>query len=398
MGTGTSAPQINVTAGKVYRESAWVKISGQTGRTITFADGFYNSSGTWLGWTSGATVTLAATSGFQYVEDQITAPTGAAYMLGSPRITEGNVAAAESLWIDEVVVAPLRAATMIGAETPDGNCDSSNFSSIDSSIGPLQTCKVFYGPSTPLPAFAGSICDNLPVSVTCVISFKDDSGLASFVSHIPARRNVVLVYWQEPEHTWSGGCPLPTCTGATYVSQFETEADTIRANVTSSNAENVFIASDAEAYQYDATTSTHHNGTSCSYIPPSGNVGSPDFYFMDQYELPPTSDNKNLGNDTAVDVSTETNNWLSCATPNNKPLGVAELGYNCGASTGNNVNTSVTTDNMGKDNTYLGANPDGLPVVLEEYWYDDNVGCKFTLSSAVSEWKSIETQNGGGAN
>jgi hypothetical protein len=315
-------------------------------------------------------------------------------MVGSPRITEGSVSAGETLWVDEVLVVPDRAATIVGAETPDGNCASSNFATINTSIGPLQSCKIFYGSGTPIPSsFSGSICDHLPGNVTCVISFKDggtnDANLKSFVGGIPAGRNVILIYWQEPEHTWSS-------TGASYVAQFETEAIDIRASLTSSNAENVFVASDAEAYQYDATSTTHHKGTDCSFIPPSANSGSPDFYFMDQYEFTAQA-NKNLAQDTNDDVSTETNNWLSCVTPYNHPLGVAEIGYNCngGQSDPNNV---TTTEAMMADNAYLGGNPDGLPTVLYEYWYDNNVGCEFTGSSQVSEWRSIETQNGGGAN
>jgi hypothetical protein len=65
MGTGTSAPQVQVNGGDVYRESAWVKTQGGSGRTVTFADGFYDSSGNWLGWTSGTTVTLATKTGWQ---------------------------------------------------------------------------------------------------------------------------------------------------------------------------------------------------------------------------------------------------------------------------------------------------------------------------------------------
>jgi hypothetical protein len=53
---------------------------------------------------------------------------------------------------------------------------------------------------------------------------------------------------------------------------------------------------------------------------------------------------------------------------------------------------------MAADNTYLAGNPAGLPVVLYEYWWRNNVGCVFTGSSQINEWHSIETQNGGGAN
>jgi hypothetical protein len=389
MGTGTSAPQINVKGGAVYRESAWVKTSGQSGRTVTFADGFYDSGGTWLGWTSGLTVTLAANTGWQYVEDTIRVPANADHMVGSPRITEDNVAANETLWVDEVIVASNRAADLVGAESNDGNC--AQFSTANSAIGPLQSCKIFYDAAKALPSsFAGSTCDSLPPDVTCVISYKvADTNVSNFVGSIPAGKNVILIYWQEPEHTWSG-------TGASFVSEFETQSNEIRAATTTANAENVFVAMDAEAYKYGAVGSGHSNGTDCSFIPPSAYA---DFYFADQYEF--VSTGNNFANDTPdAGANTEWNNWLSCASPRNKPIGVAEVGYNCGQKdgTGSNPNGPTTTQAMASDNNYLGGNPDGLPVVLYEYWWSTNVGCQFTGSSQVNEWKSIETQNGGGAN
>ena len=389
MGTGTGAPQINVTGGNVYRESAWVKTSGQSGRTVTFADGFYDSGGTWLGWTSGQTVTLAAKTGWQYVEDTITVPANANHMVGSPRITEGNVAGSESLWVDEVFVAPNRAADVVGAESSAGDC--AQFSVANSAIGPLQSCKIFYDGAVTLPAsFAGSTCDSLPRNVTCVISYKvADTNVGNFVGSIPAGKNVILIYWQEPEHSWSG-------TGASFVSEFEKQSNEIRAATTTANAENVFVAMDSSNYQYGAAGSGHSNGTGCSFIPPPAYA---DFYFGDQYEHMSTGNN--FANDTPDSgVNTEWNNWLSCVSPQNKPIGVAEVGYNCGQAngTGANPNGATTTQAMAADNNYLGGNPDGLPVVLYEYWWNPNVGCQFTGSSQVSEWQSIETQNGGGAN
>jgi len=389
MGTRTNAPQINVTGGDVYRESAWVKTSGQSGRTVTFADGFYDSSGTWLGWTSGQTVSLAAKAGWQYVEDTITAPANADHMVGSPRITEANVAANESLWVDEVIVAPYRAADLVGAESDDGNC--AQFSTADSTIGPLQSCKIFYDTAHALPSsFTGSVCDSLPANVTCVISYKvADTNVASFVGSIPAGKNVILIYWQEAERSWNG-------TGASFVSAFETQSNEIRAASTTANAENVFVAMDSVAYQYGAVGSGHSNGTDCSFIPPSAYA---DFYFGDQYEF--VSTGNNFANDTPDSgANTEWNNWLSCVSPRNKPIGVAEVGYNCGQKDGNGAqpDNATTTQAMASDNSYLGRNPDGLPVVLYEYWWSHNVGCQFTGSSQVSEWQSIEKQNGGGAN
>jgi hypothetical protein len=58
--------------------------------------------------------------------------------------------------------------------------------------------------------------------------------------------------------------------------------------------------------------------------------------------------------------------------------------------------------------TRLRGEPDGVPVVLWEYWWDTNGdssgNCQFTKggspdgTQAVTQWQANETQNGGGAN
>jgi hypothetical protein len=128
--------QINVTGGDEYRISAWVQTgSAVSGRTVTFALGSYNSSNNWLGWTSGSTVTLSSTTGWQYVSELITEPSTASYVLGSPRLTEAGVSANETLKVDEVLFEPYRAATIIGAEDNSGDCGQ--FSTANTDIGPL---------------------------------------------------------------------------------------------------------------------------------------------------------------------------------------------------------------------------------------------------------------------
>src|SRR5262245_31981240 len=122
---GPAAGQINVSPGFKYRVSAWFKAPASSGRTLTFAMGFFTSSGMWLGWTSSATVSLSASGKWQYASGLITAPASAGYAYGSPRVTETGVAAGEALYMDEVLVEPYRAATLIGAHgenasTPSG--------------------------------------------------------------------------------------------------------------------------------------------------------------------------------------------------------------------------------------------------------------------------------------
>jgi hypothetical protein len=403
MGTGTSAPQVNVTAGDVYRESAWVKAPALSGRTVTFADGFYNSSGTWLGWTSGSTVTLNSAGNWQYVQDLITAPPGAAYMVGSPRITEGGVAAGEALNLDEVLVMPYRAAAVIGAEDGSGDCTA--FSTANSAIGPLQTCKIFYGPSSALPGtYSGSTCAKLPANVTCLISYKVmTTNVASYVGSIPAGRNVILTYWQEPENDSFSYNGLTG--GPAYVAEYESQVNLIRSATTSASRANVFVAMDAMDYQYDQGTS--HNlggaGGACSFIPPSSYV---DFYLSDHYEF--TASGSNMSADSGSQA--EWNGWLGCVKGQAKPIGVAEYGLNCGQSGGNGAepNALSTSEGMAADNSYLKGNPDGLPVAIWEYWWDTNGdpsgNCQFTAggspdgSQAAAQWQANETQNGGGAN
>jgi len=84
----------------------------------------------------------------------------------------------------------------------------------------------------------------------------------------PAALNVISIFWQEPEKTFTGG-------GATYVSDFDSQASLIRSS--DNDAPNIFVAADANGYQYDPGTS--HNlggaGGSCGFTPPSSSV---DFY------------------------------------------------------------------------------------------------------------------------
>ena len=413
MGTGTSAPQVNVTAGDKYRESAWVKAPALSGRTVTFADGFYTASGTWLGWTSGSAVTLKSTGTWQYVEGDITAPATAAYMVGSPRITEAGVAANETLNVDEVLVEPYRAATLIGAEDTSGDCKS--FSAANTAIGPLQSCKVFYNPTTAIPSsWSASTCSDLPADVTCVLAYKDFASASlinDFVSTVPAANPVIFVYYQEPENP-NDSFSYDGKTGASaFVAEFENQASAVHAAVAAYSGPGVFIADDSMDYQY-AAGSDHNDGGaggSCSFIvPASAGTGAPDFYLDDHYAF--TTNGDNLATNTDSQSSQEWDGWLNCVSPQNKPIGLAEYGLNCGQTngTGAEPNALTTSEEMSADNTYLAGEPAGLPVVMWEYWWDTNGyssgDCQFTEggspdgSAAVTQWRANETQNGGGAN
>ena len=368
----------------------------------------YKSPSTWLGWTNGTANTLADTTTWQYVSETITAPSDAAYVLGSPKLTEDNVNAGETLSVDEVLFEPYRAATLLGAEDGSGNCAS--FSAADTAIGPLQSCKIFYGPTDALPAtWNGSDCANLPANVTCVISFKDldntSNNLASFVANIPAGKPVILIPFQEPESPKDSWSYDGKTGGPAYVAEAENEISVIRDAETSSNIANIWVAEDSEDYQYDPGA-TNDNGANCSYIIPGQYV---DMYLDDHYEW--SASGKDMPNDASDSAAnTEWSTWLGCVDTQDRPIGLAEYGLNCGQTNGVGAmpDALATSVGMSADNTYLAGQPAGLPVVLWEYWWDTNGdqsgNCQFTESGspdgpeAVTQWEANETQNGGGAN
>lgn len=389
------AGQIGVTGGDLYRVGAWFKAPARTGRAVTFAAGFFSRSGTWLGWSSGAPVSLNGSGRWQYASAVIQAPARAGYADGSPRVTETGTTSGEALNMDEVQFTPYRAATLIGAEDTSGNCGA--FSSANAAIGPLQSCKVFYSAATALPpSYAASVCAGLPAGVTCLISYKvQTTNVASFVGSIPPGKNVILTYWQEPENDTFSSCAGQNrgSSGANYVCQFQAQSRLVRASTTAANRANVFVAMDAMDYQYAAGTGHNDGGapSACSFIPPAA---STDMYLVDHYEF--TASGKSLAADPGS--SAEWAGWLGCVARQGKPIGLAEYGLNCGQAGGRGAQPDAPTTSKGisADSSYLAGEPDGLPVLLWEYWWDANAGCQFSGGQAVSQWRAAESQNGGG--
>ncbi len=399
LGAGATAPRIKVRAGETYRESAWFKAAPQPGRTVVFSGAFYDRRGHWVGSVEAAPVTLNASGRWQYASELITAPSGAAYMV-SPRLTENGVRAGETVHMDEVLIEPYRAATLIGAKDPSTNAGA--FGYANGVIGPLQADKLFYSASRVLPAsYRASTCANLPADVTCVLAYKVPTiDVASFVASIPAGRNTILTWHQEPEHDpFAGSCGSR---GANFVCQFVRQSKLIRSSTTLSNRANVWVADDASTYQYDPGTSNNSGGAegSCAYTVPSRYV---DFYFADTYES--TADAGILGD--TLDNSPMWTGWLSCVLPQNKPIGLAEYGVNCDSS----ANAPSTHQVLAADDRYLKGEsfiPAGSskaytrPVILWEYWWYDNGGlnCQFTPgglpdgAQAVRQWRANEAQQG----
>jgi len=140
-----------------------------------------------------------------------------------------------------------------------------------------------------------------------------------------------------------------------------------------------------------------------AFIPPAASV---DIYLDDHYE--PAADGNNMSAVATSDNATRWNNWLSCVSTRNKPIGLAEYAVNClrngvtgsAACAVGGPDSASTESTLAADNTYLESQPDGLPVLVWEYWWNSN---KLTwqfdpTSAAAGQWKAIETQNGGGAN
>ena len=409
MGSATSTTQVNFTGGDTYRLSGWFK-SAQTGRTIAFALGLYDSTGTWIGWSSGTAVTLNSAGKYQYVSETITTPANAAWAISSPRITETGMNAGEALNVDEVLVEPYRAATLIGAKDP--STDGSAWSTMNSTVGPSQVDKMFYSGSLP-STYASSNCGSLQSShpnVTCVQAYKTpDTNVAAYVASIPADRNVILVFHQEPEgDTFANGpdgCNAGTDSG-NFVCEDKAQANLVHGAVTASNRANVWFSDDSSGYNYG----TGRTGDGCAWTVPSSYV---DIYLMDHYMNPVDGSNSQVYG-TAGQHS-EFTNWIGCVGPQNKPVGFGEYGTNC--KTGMNPDDNLVEQTFAADAALLqGESFQGTaggvntatytrPFVNWMYWWYNNTdNCQFQPGASpdgtgvTNQWIANETANGGGAN
>lgn len=395
-----NAMQINVTANKKYRIGAYFKAPAASGTTVTWTLGVYNSSGQWQGWTTaqdGSTpITLDNSGNWQYASDVIKMPSSAAYVLGSPQVTYSGGTSGDALYMDEVQFNPYRAATLIGGDGgSDG--DAGPWTTANNTIGPLQTDKIFYNPAAgrPLPStFPGSTCDSLPANVVCLITYKPidptnyttiDPTVTSFVRSIPSDRTVIMIYYNEPENINNN------ISGSTFVTEYEHEVGVVRQ--AANDAPNVFTAMAAMAYEYRNPSPGDPGGDArnCSYIPPPQYT---DFYLIDAYQAMTT------GKDLANETTGEWNNWLSCVSGYNKPIGLAE--YGLGTQTSSCINGGTREESMVADDAYLeslaGSSTINAPVIMWEYWWADDSAktgdpCKnwkFTDSTTINNWQSIE--------
>lgn len=260
--------------------------------------------------------------------------------------------------------AQTRIATWIGAR-------GTAWTTANSTIGPLQTQRVFY--STTLPTtFAKSQCAPLPGNVMCIVSYKTaNTNVASFVSSIPAGRGapVMMVFHHEPENDFPSG--------ADFVSEFDAQSAAIRAAARSAGLSTgptgeVEVDMTAGSYQY-GTASRH--GYDCSYIPPASAV---DHYTVDVYQ----------GELGGLAKNTGFVRWLTCTRGKGINRGITE--YGLGDCQGN----TAREQDMAADAAYL---PTVLPhlYLLEYWWVNTTSACdqswQFTDAATIAEWKSIES-------
>jgi hypothetical protein len=390
---GTPAVKIKMTRGASYRVGAYFKAPAAAGQTVQFSLGCYKSSGGFAGWSDGTVNSLLASGNWQYSEDDIAVPADCAYVLGSPQVTLGGLAAGAAVNMDEAAFTPYRAAQVIGAHGDGVPYNAADWFSANGAAGPLQSDKQFWMTEL-LPDQwneSTNACYEIEQSVpdasgwpACVIAYgvqESQAQIAKFLANVPAAQMVIMVYYSEPEGKFSSG--------AQFVSQFETQSQNIRA--AAGDAPNIFVALDSSSYEY-GTRASDSAGTGCGYIVAPQYV---DFYLVDHYDE--GASGNSLPDETTGPAGDSNGqkwlNWLGCVQSMNKPLGLAEYGLDCHSD----PDQPVVTDEMEADDNYLSAIPGATePTIMWDYWYD--TGCQFSNSAGgLTAWRSFETQNGGGS-
>lgn len=443
---GSSATQINVTGSDIYTLGGWFKLpAANSGETVTFGLGLYDSTGTWLGWYSTPALNLNATSSWQYVQGQVTnIPQAAAWALDSPKITLGNAAANQVTYMDMLVLLPYRAAQAIGAHgpvpcSPGCTYNDRDWMNANSTIGPLQSDKEFFSNGNNLPsnfdqticwAIEGDLGTNSPWPV-CVIAYDGttmtQTDMNNFLSTVPAQQELYIVWHQEPEgdsFSSEPGCGSDTGAAA-FVCEFEQQGSLVHDSPY--YGPNIFVAMDSSGYHYGDVTDdsspgdeTASSGTSdgtnnCPYMPPNSanSSGGADIYLVDFYQHS-VVDGTNVNTEAIREDNWK--NWLSCATGRNRPIGLGEYGLDQSTSaqiapcTNSPDDAANTPSAMTADNSYLEQLPmssqaelkNHVPVAMWGYWYDNNSGSASGCNvfdntyGAITTWQGIETANGGG--
>jgi hypothetical protein len=432
LGNGQDNTSVAITLPKTggeYRVGAYMKVPASM-HTVEFDLGCFDSTGHWLGWVNGTPVGMNTTGTWQYVEDDFLAGTSSALpstcseVQGSPRVKVTGMSAGQYVHMDDAIFAPYRAAIAIGAH---GQCASpcsytaADWYATDQNIGPLQSDKEFNGA---LPSsFSGSNCAGDEAQLAgnprgslawpvCIIAYKDpvtsQAAMDSFLQGVPHQQEIILVWHQEPEgDTFSNepGCST-SLTGADAF-KCETEQQAGYVHASSYDTPNVFIAQDSAGFPYGNDPTVQD----CSWItPPSATGQGVDLYLMDHYENT-TVNGKDVNNSTNA---TEWQDWLKCASAQNRPLGFGEYGLDnspngpASLCTNNPSNAQNLPKALLADNSYLAKLPMSAdanlltpaPFVVWDYWYSNYGGTAVCTVfdnqfNAITDWKSIEAQNGG---
>jgi len=445
---GSSATQINVNGGKTYTLGGWFKLpAANSGESITFGLGLYDSGGTWLGWSNTSPLSLSGTSNWQYVEGQVQAQvngTNAAWALDSPQVTLSSAVAGQVTYMDMLVFEPRRAAQAIGAHgtcgSPTMSCNysASDWINSNSVIGPQQTGKVlqsdkeFINPSTfppngDLPSnFNQTVCHDIEVALgttsewpVCIIAYTgtlsaDDAtaqaDMNNFLSTVPPQQELYLVWQSEPEgkdFTSTGpqpGCPSGQTNAQAFVCEFDRQAGFVHKSP--NFGPNIFVAMNSGGSHYGDVTDdsspgdeTKSDATDCSWMPPNNANGGADIYLVDFYQYTTVA-----GTDVNTEALREDNwkNWLSCATGNNRPIGFGEYGLDETSMAVSQPPTCTNDKNdttqaplaMGADNVYLKNLPmssqaelqNHVPLAMWDYWYSNYGGtpdCTVFTSTAA---------------
>lgn len=303
--------------------------------------------------------------------------------------TTGVSASQNFNWTTTGTTQSTRVAELIGAICSSATSCPSNVNSWLSvnnagTLGPMNCNKMFYSPNDTMTTFSSGHKptdkeSNLPAGTTIMVCFRDvhAAALPGYVNSIPAGKNVIMVYQNEAEGSFTG-------TPAQFVSNFETYSNTIRAQGNPS----VSIGQVSLGYQYGVSGSTAQQG---QWVVPPQFV---DYYFVDSYQKSWDYPTNGLSNFNSFQK------WLGVFAGQGKPLGIAEYGIT-GCTVTPNRNTRMQADAAYLRSIFGGGTGavSPFPLFMWAYWYSNcqagqivaNCDTKnqFTTTAEQTTWANI---------